>query len=1120
MLKSNLRPLLFSFVVLPCFSGDSMPPSDEFPVSPDHVSSVQGADGPGRALSPPLVTDSIPIPAGPAFRPRAQLADHALTAPAATPGHLAVLLVLLVCALAFLLASFPARNTDLWMHLASGRRLAGALLPSGTAPPAPADLPVSPTWLYDLLAYGLYEAVGGAGLVLVKALLVVGLALVMMRLSRAGPGWWLPAFCTALALVAMSTRLLLQPATASCLMLALTLWFLRADRDEGGGMRDEKRKADGARSSLFLSSLIPHPSSLLRLLVLFLVWANLDRWFVLGLATVALVWLGQVLDEALGTGGPQGSWPASLLRRGVWFVLLVAVCLLNPAHVHAFTLPPELGASAGPMLSPFQRAYFATLGLTPATFAYFPLLVLSLLSFVLDSPRWSWRRFLPWLGLAAVSAVQARAVPFFAVVAGPVLAWNLQEFLARQQRPVWRPAFAVGHLLAGVLLLGLPVAAWPGWLQAPPFEPRRWAVEAPPSLEQGAAGARRALQEGTLAAGGHGLHVGPDSAHIFAWFCPEERGLRDDRLAAALRGDETAPADWAERMRAAGIDHVVLYDTDRGRLFAALGRLLGDPHQWPLLDVQGYLVILGWRDPAAAGAADPFHGRELDLRRRAFLATEVRKAPAEAPERRPEPRPWWEAFWKPVPPRPVDQDEATMYLFQAEACRASAPRRRLDVWERSQLAGLVGAAGTGDGPSALLGMRLRLALVRPLMPQRGARVDTLPLPDLVAVGLQGAYARQQGDIPPALLYLAIRAARRAVAVKPDDAQAYLVLGESYLRLRHATQELVWGDQLRELAPLRQVQASAALNQAVTLNPDLAQAHFSLSRLYGELGCLDLALSHLRHYVRLMQKAGPPPGVSTAEFRDQQAAWDDEARQLAQEVEKRQDRWEVAAAGKSVLERAVRADKEGLAGKARDLLLDSDVTAFGAPGMALELQLLLRTGRPRLVWEWTGPEQEAALGVSYHWLRAQALAATGDYAPARQECEHLARKLAAGPQGQDPAQARVAIAQLAGKRILDEPLGEGSLAGLFLRARGRFEFRNHVNGLAQSLKREAELCVVRGLLALEEGDVDEAEALFRVALTVWKDEASAASGAGLDFGGRAVAQACLEWIIVANLPPRG
>src|SRR5947209_20481485 len=83
-----------------------------------------------------------------------------------------------------LLASFPARNTDLWMHLAAGRELAQGRSPFGAAD--------RPTWLYDLTSYGLYSALGGTGLALVKVLLVVGLAVLLLRLSRAGAGWRLP----------------------------------------------------------------------------------------------------------------------------------------------------------------------------------------------------------------------------------------------------------------------------------------------------------------------------------------------------------------------------------------------------------------------------------------------------------------------------------------------------------------------------------------------------------------------------------------------------------------------------------------------------------------------------------------------------------------------------------------------------------------------------------------------------------------------------------------------------------------------------------------------------------------------------------------------------------------
>jgi hypothetical protein len=73
------------------------------------------------------------------------------------------------------------------------------------------------------------------------------------------------------------------------------------------------------------------------------------------------------------------------------------------------------------------------------------------------------------------------------------------------------------------------------------------------------------------------------------------------------------------------------------------------------------------------------------------------------------------------------------------------------------------------------------------------------------------------------------------------------------------------------------------------------------------------------------------------------------------------------------------------------------------------------------------------------------------------------------------------------------------------------FRGRIDTLAQALKREANLAVLQGLLALEEGDVKEAEIAFRVALTYWKDPASPASDSGFEFSGRVIAQDCLEWL---------
>ena len=63
----------------------------------------------------------------------------------------------------------------------------------------------------------------------------------------------------------------------------------------------------------------------------------------------------------------------------------------------------------------------------------------------------------------------------------------------------------------------------------------------------------------------------------------------------------------------------------------------------------------------------------------------------------------------------------------------------------------------------------------------------------------------------------------------------------------------------ELVQLRRAQASTALNQAVSLRPDLAQAHLGLVELYQELGYLDLSLKHLRIYHDLSRAAGDGVG---------------------------------------------------------------------------------------------------------------------------------------------------------------------------------------------------------------------------------------------------------------------
>src|SRR5206468_4275170 len=128
-------------------------------------------------------------------------------------------------------ASFAARNSDVWLHLAAGRLLAQGSHTLGDEPFAYSTAGAywaNHAWLTDLALYAGYQTLGGAGLVVIKAVVVAVLAGLMLRLARHEGPFWISGVCILLAVLAMSPRLLLQPACLSFLLLAVCLELLRA----------------------------------------------------------------------------------------------------------------------------------------------------------------------------------------------------------------------------------------------------------------------------------------------------------------------------------------------------------------------------------------------------------------------------------------------------------------------------------------------------------------------------------------------------------------------------------------------------------------------------------------------------------------------------------------------------------------------------------------------------------------------------------------------------------------------------------------------------------------------------------------------------------------------------
>ncbi len=351
----------------------------------------------------------------------------------------------------------------------------------------------------------------------------------------------------------------------------------------------------------------------------------------------------------------------------------------------------------------------------------------------------------------------------------------------------------LGRVAALVLLFGLLIAAWPGWLQGAPYEMRRWAVVADPSVRETAEQLALWRRDGLLGRPGHRFIFSPETANYFAWSCPAEKGVVDSRLrvSAAEAGDyvtvrrallegSSVNADWRHILRGRHVSHLVLYDSNAERVQTVYRRLVRNEREWPLLLLTGRTAVFGWVDPER-----PETSTVADLRLRldqaAYHPAESKEAPVEWPGREPQPSPWWKAFITSRPAGSPDRDEAALLLLHFETLREPTLMARSLAWEASLIAG---AAGSGGGTmSASLQQVVDVYCVQAVHPDPPREPNSrVPNFARLALGLRENYFLSRDDAPPELLWLAIRAARRAIHANPDDAHAYLILGETYLRM--------------------------------------------------------------------------------------------------------------------------------------------------------------------------------------------------------------------------------------------------------------------------------------------------------------------------------------------------
>ncbi len=842
----------------------------------------------------------------------------------------------------------------------------------------------------------------------------------------------MPACCVALAVLSVSARVFLQPTCLSFVLLALTLWLLRRPRQL-------RARADGDAPPSYRALWLLPP--------LFALWVNLDAWFLLGPLTVGLYLLGEYLQDVAGPARAGDDRPAPGELRTLGLVLLVglAACLLNPYHVYAFQLPPSLlpdsaGAALGHdgefrrlYLMPWENVYFNKgVGLSAAGLAYFPLLVLGLVSFGMLAPAVRWWRVLLWLAFAALSLLHARAIPFFAVVAGPITALNFLDFAAARWGAAtrfeggWRHWAVAGRALSvfvGVLLL---VASWPGWLQAQPFRYRRvgWDVHVDPSLREAALEIQRWREQGVVGPDDVLFNAAPEVTYYLAWFCPGERGFIDHRLplfaaagpdfvkarkalsgedilerrsSAAAPGQERPEAPgWRDVFRRYKVRWVVYHTADSYLSRSSLVQMLARPTEFPVCYCRGRTVVCGWRDPEGdKQAPDPYAAVRLDFGRLAF-GPGARPAPPQGLGREPEPHQWWMDLWKPAPGHSLGADTAVLQAVRFDAQSRLWVERSARNWQCLLYAQGVGLAGLAGGPLAnngLLPFRLLLAY-------HGAAVEApeqMGVLDQRSQGLLNEYVRSQDAGPPSALYLAVRAARRGVAENPDDGRAWLVLGDAYTNLIHRSREGVRGQAVPHVFLIRRSQIAAAYQRALKLKPTLEEQqhlHLRLVALYQGQQFFEPAARHYREYLNCIRELGPVPGQEKA-FNDELEKVEKNVKTLERDIKNRQDQFEVQAANKPLLTKVVTAMQLGLADTALNVLNKADPKELSAQpnspqpaGATLKVNLLLQMGQVEEVrdaFAVTAPENQSAFGINsavglpaFQWAQVQVAAADGDY----------------------------------------------------------------------------------------------------------------------------------------------
>lgn len=260
------------------------------------------------------------------------LAD-ALQLQSGRPASVLPLLMLsALYAIPAVVAMMPVLDLDIWWHLRTGEWVVqhGAVPTTDPFSRYGQGRPwVAYSWLFEVLAYGLYRGFGLLGILALRVTLALTIAWAIHRLvAKREPRFAYGVALVGAALFALVPVVSERPWLFTMLFFALTLDVVL-----------DIRAGRFSKTAWFLP-------------LIYVLWANIHIQFVYGLFVLALACAAPLADRFLGLGDPSGSGDTAGSRDWWKLVALSAACVLatlaNPYHVRLYAVILELATQPAP----------------------------------------------------------------------------------------------------------------------------------------------------------------------------------------------------------------------------------------------------------------------------------------------------------------------------------------------------------------------------------------------------------------------------------------------------------------------------------------------------------------------------------------------------------------------------------------------------------------------------------------------------------------------------------------------------------------------------------------------------------------------------------------------------